>query len=101
MSGGRQTDPAAALACSGIGLPGSALEASAFRGVRFSVRLRCCCVGLQAQQGKVPLWLVFAFGSVGSVGSVGSIVGDSIAYEVGRRYGDRLLQRLPPWLVKP
>jgi len=51
--------------------------------------------GVLAQQGKVPLWLVFV------LGSAGSIVGDSIGYEVGRRYGDRLLRRLPRWLVKP
>jgi hypothetical protein len=52
-------------------------------------RLRSPLGGVLAQQGKVPLWLVFV------LGSAGSIVGDSIGYEVGRRYRDRLLRRLP------
>lgn len=72
-----------------------ALEASAFVGFIFPGEIAVLLGGVLAQQGKVPLWLVFV------LGSVGSIIGDSIGYEVGRRYGDRLLQRLPRWLVKP
>jgi len=72
-----------------------ALEASAFIGFVFPGEIAVLLGGVLAQQGKVPLWLVFV------LGSAGSIVGDSIGYEVGRRYGDRLLRRLPRWLVKP
>jgi len=72
-----------------------ALEASAFIGFVFPGEIAVLLGGVLAQQGKVPLWLVFV------LGSAGSIVGDSIGYEVGRRYGDRQLRRLPRWLVKP
>lgn len=72
-----------------------ALEASAFIGFVFPGEIAVLLGGVLAQQGKVPLWLVFV------LGSAGSIVGDSIGYEVGRRHGDRLLRRLPRWLVKP
>src|SRR6266702_3532403 len=36
-----------------------------------------------------------------TLGAAGAILGDTIGYEVGRHYGDRLLARLPGRLVKP
>ena len=71
-----------------------ALEASAFVGFFFPGEIAVLLGGVLAQQGKVPLWLVLV------LGSLGSILGDSIGYEVGRRYGDAILQRLPRRLVK-
>lgn len=51
--------------------------------------------GVLAYQHKVSLVGVLA------AAIAGAIVGDSIGFEVGRRWGDALLKRIPPRLVKP
>jgi undecaprenyl-diphosphatase len=72
-----------------------AAEASMFVGLFFPGELIILLGGVLANQHKLPLWAVLV------VGSVGAIIGDSIGYEVGRRFGDRVLARLPKRLVKP
>ena len=72
-----------------------AAEASIFVGLIFPGELVILLGGVLANQHKLPLWAVIV------VGSAGAIIGDSIGYEVGRHYGDRLLDRLPRRLVKP
>src|SRR4051794_7253807 len=72
-----------------------AAEASIFVGLFFPGELIILLGGVLANQDKLPLWSVIA------VGSAGAIIGDSIGYEVGRHFGDRVLARLPKRLVKP
>jgi undecaprenyl-diphosphatase len=72
-----------------------ALEASAFVGLVFPGEVAVILGGVLASQGRLALWLVIV------VGALGAIIGDSIGYEVGRRYGSRLLATFPRWLVKP
>jgi membrane-associated protein len=72
-----------------------ALEASAFVGVVIPGELGVILGGVLANQGKLPLWAVLV------AGIAGAIIGDSVGYLVGDRYGERLLGALPPWLVKP
>ena len=72
-----------------------AAEASIFVGLVFPGELVILLGGVLANEHKLPLWAVIA------VGSAGAVIGDSIGYEVGRHYGDRLLDRLPRRLVKP
>ncbi len=71
------------------------LESSAFVGVVFPGETAVLIAGVVASRGAVPLWLVIL------VASAGAIIGDSVGYEVGKRYGRRLLDRLPKWLIKP
>lgn len=49
--------------------------------------------GVLANQHRVSLTGVFI------AGIAGAIIGDSVGYEVGRRYGDTLLRKLPKRLV--
>lgn len=72
-----------------------AAEASIFVGLFFPGELIVLLGGVLANQHKLPLWSVLV------VGSAGAIIGDTIGYEVGRHYGDRVLGRLPKRLVKP
>src|SRR4051812_35595249 len=72
-----------------------AAEASIFVGLFFPGELIILLGGVLANQHKLPLWAVIA------VGSAGAIIGDSIGYEVGRHFGDRLLRKVPQRLVKP
>ncbi|MCA1671781.1 MAG: bifunctional DedA family/phosphatase PAP2 family protein [Actinobacteria bacterium] len=51
--------------------------------------------GVLASQHRLSLWLVIL------IGCLGAIIGDSVGYEVGHHYGNRLLATLPTWLVKP
>lgn len=62
-----------------------ALESSAFVGFIFPGEIALILGGVLAYQGVVPLWGVLLAG----VG--GAVVGDSIGYLVGRRYGRRLV----------
>ncbi|MBC3842615.1 DedA family protein [Streptacidiphilus sp. 4-A2] len=48
-----------------------------------------------AYNGTNPLWLVLV------AAITGAIVGDSIGYAVGNRWGDALLNRIPHKLIKP
>lgn len=62
-----------------------ALEASAFVGFVFPGEIALILGGVLAFQGVVPLWAVLVAG----IG--GAVIGDSIGYLVGRRYGRRLV----------
>jgi len=70
-------------------------EASIFVGLFFPGELVILLGGVLANQHKLPLWSVIV------VGSAGAVIGDSIGYEVGRHYGERVLAKLPRRLVKP
>ncbi|WP_084010585.1 bifunctional DedA family/phosphatase PAP2 family protein [Pseudofrankia sp. DC12] len=72
-----------------------AAEASIFVGVVFPGEIAIIVAGVLAHAHKLPLWLVIV------VGTLGAVIGDSIGYEVGARYGDWVLARLPKRLVKP
>jgi undecaprenyl-diphosphatase len=72
-----------------------ALEASAFVGFVFPGEIAALLGGVLAHQGKIPLWAAI----VAAVS--GAIVGDSIGYAVGRRYGEALLSHVPKRLLKP
>jgi len=72
-----------------------AAEASIFAGVIFPGEIAIVIAGVLAHDHKLPLWLVIV------VGTAGAVLGDSVGYEVGARYGDRLLAKLPRRLVKP
>ena len=62
-----------------------ALESSAFVGFIFPGEIALILGGVLAQQGRVALVAVLA------AGFVGAVIGDSVGYLVGRRYGRRLL----------
>ena len=70
-----------------------ALEASAFVGFVFPGEIAVILGGVVSSQGRIPLWSVIA------AAVVGAIVGDSVGYLVGRRWGTNLLHgtlgRLP------
>src|SRR6266566_2287031 len=70
-----------------------ALEASAFVGFVFPGEIAVILGGVVASQGRVPLWAVIA------AAVFGAIIGDSIGYLIGRRWGTHLLHgtlgRLP------
>ena len=70
-------------------------EASVFAGFVFPGEIAIMLGGVLANEGRLPLWSVIL------VGSLGSITGDSIGYEVGRRFGNRLLERIPRRLLHP
>jgi membrane protein DedA with SNARE-associated domain len=72
-----------------------AAEASVFIGVVFPGEIAVLLGGVLANQGRVSLWAVIALGFAGAG------IGDTIGYEVGRRYGRRILNKLPRRLVKP
>jgi membrane protein DedA with SNARE-associated domain/membrane-associated phospholipid phosphatase len=70
-----------------------ALEASAFVGFVFPGEIAVILGGVAASRGTVPLWAVIA------AAVAGAIIGDSVGYLVGRRWGTHLLHgtlgRLP------
>jgi membrane-associated protein len=72
-----------------------ALEASAFVGVVVPGEIGVVLGGVLANQGRLPLAAVLA------AGIIGAVLGDSVGYLVGQRYGARLLGALPDRLVKP
>jgi membrane protein DedA with SNARE-associated domain/membrane-associated phospholipid phosphatase len=71
------------------------LESSMFVGIAFPGETAVLLAGVVASQGALPLWLVIL------MASAGAIIGDSVGYEIGKRYGQRLLGRLPKRLVRP
>ena len=70
-----------------------ALEASAFVGFVFPGEIAVILGGVAASRGMVPLWAVIA------AAVSGAIIGDSVGYLIGRRWGTHLLHgtlgRLP------
>lgn len=70
-----------------------ALEASAFVGFLVPGEIGVLLGGVLANQHKVGLAAVLVLGIAGAV------IGDSIGYEVGRRYGERLLSKIPDRLL--
>jgi membrane protein DedA with SNARE-associated domain/membrane-associated phospholipid phosphatase len=70
-----------------------ALEASAFVGFVFPGEIAVILGGVAASRGTVPLWAVIADAVSGA------IIGDSVGYLIGRRWGTHLLHgtvgRLP------
>lgn len=70
------------------------LEASAFVGFLFPAEIAVLLGGALANQHKLPLWgaLVAAI--------AGAVIGDSVGYAVGARYGETLLRKLPSRVLK-
>jgi len=74
-------------------LPG--LEASIFLGFILPGETAVVVGGFLAYEGKIPLFAVFA------AAIAGAILGDSAGYEVGKKWGDALLDKAPKRFVKP
>lgn len=72
-----------------------ALEASTMLGVVFPGEIAILVAGAAAQVGSLSLW------SVVPISVAGAVIGDAVGFGVGRRYGERLLNRLPARLIKP
>lgn len=70
-----------------------ALEASTFVGVVVPGEIAVLVGGVVAHAGRLPLWAVMV------AASIGAVLGDNVGYQVGRRYGTALLDRLPKRLV--
>jgi len=72
-----------------------ALEASAFLGVVVPGEVGVILGGVLANQHKLALAAVLV------AGITGAIIGDSLGYAVGKRYGETLLSKIPRRLLKP
>ena len=62
-----------------------ALEASAFVGFIFPGEIAVILGGVVASQGRAPLWAFIV------AAASGAIIGDSVGYAIGRRWGKHLL----------
>ena len=72
-----------------------ALEASTFLGFIFPGEIACLLGGVLAFESKVALALVIV------VAVAGAVIGDSVGFAVGYRYGDALLNKVPERIIKP
>lgn len=72
-----------------------ALEASAFVGVVLPGEVGVILGGVLANQHKLPLAAVLL------AAVAGAIIGDTVGYWVGKRYGETLLSKIPNRIVKP
>ena len=72
-----------------------ALEASTFLGFIFPGEIACLLGGVLAFESKLSLGYVIA------AAILGAVLGDSVGYYVGARFGDLLLSKLPSRFVKP
>ncbi|GAA2052320.1 DedA family protein [Williamsia deligens] len=72
-----------------------ALEASVFVGVVIPGEIAVLIAGVVASGGRLELWEVLV------AAIAGAVIGDFIGFEVGRRWGQALLAKLPERLVKP
>ncbi|MGN6606891.1 MAG: DedA family protein [Jatrophihabitans sp.] len=70
-----------------------ALEASAFVGVVLPGEIGVVLGGVLANQHKLSLTAVLV------AGIAGAVIGDSIGFWVGQRYGERILRRIPDRLL--
>ena len=66
-----------------------ALEASALVGLIIPGETAVFVAGVTARAGQLPLWAVIA------AAAVGAVAGDQVGYYLGRRWGPRMLDRLP------
>jgi membrane-associated protein len=71
-----------------------ALEASAFVGFIIPGEIGVLLGGVLANQGKLPVWAVLV------AGIAGAIIGDSVGYWVGKRWGESLLSKIPNRILK-
>ncbi|MFG1953536.1 DedA family protein [Micromonospora sp. NPDC048830] len=71
-----------------------ALEASTFLGLVVPGETAVLVGGALAHEGRLPLWAVVV------AAFAGAVAGDQTGYLVGRRYGRRLLARMPRRLVR-
>src|SRR5438552_11958765 len=62
-----------------------ALEASAFVGFVFPGELAVILGGVLAEQHRIPLWAALV------AGISGAVIGDSVGYGIGKRWGRGLL----------
>lgn len=72
-----------------------ALEASTFLGFIFPGEIACLLGGVLAFESKVSLALVIV------VAIAGAVIGDSVGFAIGYRYGDALLNKVPDRIIKP
>ncbi len=72
-----------------------ALEASVFVGFIFPGETVVILGGVLAFEHKLPLWLVMVSASSGA------IIGDSVGYFVGVKFGHRILEKASGRLIKP
>jgi undecaprenyl-diphosphatase len=72
-----------------------ALEASVFVGVVLPGEIGVILGGVLANQHKLALATVLV------AAILGAVIGDSVGYWVGRRYGETLLAKIPDRLLKP
>lgn len=72
-----------------------ALESSVFLGFLIPGETAVVIGGVTAYNGRNALWAVIV------VAIAGAVIGDSIGYAVGKRWGDSLLKRIPARLIKP
>jgi membrane-associated protein len=72
-----------------------ALESSAFLGVVVPGEIGVILGGVLANQHKLPLAAVLV------AGIAGAVIGDSLGYWVGMRYGETLLSKIPNRILKP
>jgi membrane-associated protein len=72
-----------------------ALEASTFLGFIFPGEIACLLGGVLAFESKVALALVIV------VAIAGAVIGDSVGFAIGYRYGDALLSKVPERIIKP
>jgi membrane-associated protein len=64
-------------------------------GVIFPGEVAILVAGAAAQVGTLSLWAVIP------VSVAGAVIGDAVGFGVGRRYGERVLVRVPGWQVRP
>jgi membrane-associated protein len=72
-----------------------ALEASAFVGVVIPGEIGVILGGVLANQHKLPL------AAVAGAAVAGAVIGDSVGYWIGQRYGETLLTKIPNRILKP
>jgi undecaprenyl-diphosphatase len=72
-----------------------ALEASSLLGVVLPGEVTVLLGGVVAHEGRLSLVAVIA------VAAGGAVIGDTIGFLVGRRYGAALAAHLPRWLMRP